>query len=201
MTAISSLYNKLPSLGEAEEKFADREEIFAAVSQLFARYNDKFGLCLVHAHCELAENEIMLATGKIAQPVQLSAVDAYYPERWLATGEPYEFTSRPTETPPPDLLEDFRLLIGPREVLGLYFAGRNGGAVEMERTEGRKNIMEDFIATGDVNNVTETGWIFPSSGPNHQAQKVCVKYCDSRVTRSGTAHHKGFKPHVKQESG
>ena len=100
MTTMASLYNSLPSLEEATNKFTNRAHIFSKLASLLSKYEHKFGVCLVHVHCKLEESEIMVASGHVSQPE--CNVDCY-PVCWLASGEPYEFTKEPIVTPPPEL--------------------------------------------------------------------------------------------------
>ena len=62
------------------------EAVLRALAMLSARYEYAFGLCLVHAHCKLAEREIMLARGNVSQPEPMEHAPTFYPERWLSTG-------------------------------------------------------------------------------------------------------------------
>lgn len=44
----------------------------------------------------------------VSQPERIEhAPPFYYPDRWLATGEPYEFTVRRSEKPPAELVARF----------------------------------------------------------------------------------------------
>lgn len=133
MTLVSQIYNTLPNLGDADAAFTDREAKFAAVAQLLARHGcaGQFHLCLVHAHCTLADDEIMLARGNISEPTKPAeltegAAAAVYPERWmLPSGAPYEFTTTRTEAPPAALLAELAELMRDDKapVLGLCYAG------------------------------------------------------------------------------
>ncbi|EGC47661.1 hypothetical protein HCEG_06876 [Histoplasma capsulatum var. duboisii H88] len=87
MVTVATLYNTLPTLEDAEKRFVEREKLFAAVGQLLAEYGNVFGLCLVHAHCILTDDEIMLARGNVSQPEKATSLVEYYPERWLCSGE------------------------------------------------------------------------------------------------------------------
>jgi hypothetical protein len=155
--------------------------------------------CLVHAYCKLSDEEIMLAKDNISQPVPMSDISSFYPERWLAGGEAYEFTSRPTEAPPAELLDEFKRLTDSVRVLGLYYAGEEDHAIQLEWTEGRKNITRQLTDIDRLTDCTETAWRFGADHHSVSAAMVCVKCCDSRITRSAAAVHKGTKSHVKQE--
>jgi hypothetical protein len=74
MATISALYNTLPSLYDAEKWFIEREKAFAAVKNILAMYENVFGICLVYAHCTLAEDEIMLSRDNISQPENASSL-------------------------------------------------------------------------------------------------------------------------------
>ena len=116
---MAELYNTLPTLADAEERFTHREQIFVACRSLLAKYENNFGICLVHAHCNLSDGEIMLARGNVSQPEKISKLAEYYPERWLSSGTPYEFTTRLTTAPPVALVEAFNQLTVQLGVLDL----------------------------------------------------------------------------------
>ncbi|KAJ6019510.1 hypothetical protein N7522_001577 [Penicillium canescens] len=185
MTA--TLYNNLPTLDDAEKRFIDREPVFTAVGSLLAQYGNLYGLCLVHAHCTLTDKETMLSRGNISQPEILTLLDNYYPERWLASGVPYEFTTRPTVPPPAALVDEFNRLTADIGVLGLYHIGDEINGKKIEYTEGRKNILLPFSDT-DVSqaaNYTETAW---NLGKGDPVTMACMIVCDSRNTRDGSVH-------------
>ncbi|PVF95387.1 hypothetical protein CPB86DRAFT_827927 [Serendipita vermifera] len=140
MTSIASLYNTLPTLKEARNQLEDKEGILSKLVPILAKYENQYGVCLVHRHCTLEEGEAMVAEGNVSQP---ETSGSYYPERWLSTGEPYEFNREPCKSPPENLLKEFQEAVGEIHVLGLFFVNNSGKADEIavERTEGRKNIV------------------------------------------------------------
>ncbi|GBE81645.1 hypothetical protein SCP_0400160 [Sparassis crispa] len=185
MSTLATLYNNLPTLGEADDKFVDRANIFAKVGPLLAKYDNKFGLYLVHAHCSLEDGEKMVASGNVSEPVKDASC---YPERWLATGEAYEFNTEHTEVPPAALFVEFRSLVGDMTaVLGLYYAGNvTPGMMLLEHTEGRKNIVEAIdVGIGNTKDAVPTAWLPDAKDPVTMA---CVIECDTRITRTGSAH-------------
>ncbi|KIH92543.1 hypothetical protein SPBR_03265 [Sporothrix brasiliensis 5110] len=190
MTTIAEIYNRLPTLGEADDRFTDREQIFAKVANLLAEYDFAFGLCLVHAHCTITDDEIMLGRGNISQPEKVSGVTKYFPERWLSTGQPYEFTTRPTTEPPTALFNALAQLTGRAGVLGLYHIDKSETADKMlEHTEGRKNILMPYTGADKAHAATQilTAWDLGSCNPVTMAcNKVII--CDSRTTRNGAVH-------------
>ena len=202
MATTVTLYNALPTLGEAEERFASRERMFAAVRSLLAEYGFVFGLCLIRAHCKLADDEIMVGRGNISQPEKASALVECYPERWLSSGEPYEFTTRPTTSPPAPLIDAFHQLTSHVEVLGLYHIGNEGQdkpGKMVEYTEGRKNILRPFTDADRAHTATqtETAWNLGSLDPVTLACESII-ICDSRTTRSGGVHKGMFEFSVLQ---
>jgi len=157
MTNLVALYNSLPSLLEAEKKFINRDHILSQLAPLLAAHGNKFGVCLVHRHCRLEEGEMMVATGNVCQPER--NVECY-PDRWLANGEPYEFTRTPTLSPPEELLKEFQRVVGEMKVVGLFHINGEGEeGVALERTEGRKNIVT-MIPSGGASGgkAITTGW-------------------------------------------
>lgn len=143
MSSIQSLYNGLDTLEVANSKLLKHnpQQLLPTLGPLLKKYDYKYGICLVHRHCELEDGEIMISTGNIAQPERAAE---YYPDRWLATGEAYEFSDEPSEAPPQDLLEEFQNYIQGIDVLGLFYVREvpEDGYVFSESTHGRKNVLE-----------------------------------------------------------
>ncbi len=48
------LYNNLPTLEHADSTFIHRAPLFAELGPLLSKYNNEFGVCLVHSHCFLS---------------------------------------------------------------------------------------------------------------------------------------------------
>jgi hypothetical protein len=183
MTDVVSLYNSLPTIKEANKNFVDRTQLFSKLAPLLAAYEYKFGVCLVHAHCKLEEGEKMVASGHVSEPQKDLQC---YPERWLASGDPYEFTTEPTATPPAELFAEFKAVVGSIGLLGLYAAGNNPRSeILQEWTEGRKNITRVVTATeigpGDI----ETGWLPGTADPTTMR---CVARCEERNTDHNHEH-------------
>lgn len=197
MAEIVSLYNSLPTLGEADEQFVDREATFRALATLLGQHEYTFGLCLIHAHCELAEGEIMLASGNVSQPRLLEHTPTFHPERWLSTGKPYEFTVRSTEKPPTELVDEFQRIVKEaklQDILGLYHidGGKEAPAI-IEWTEGRKNLTREITDDDKTGEPIQTAWDFGRGDP---VTMSCTIYCDQRTTR-GSSVHKNTRSHVK----
>ncbi len=190
---MARLYNTLPTLGQADLAFDKRESIFETLTALLAKYDGVFGLCLVHAHCKLADGEMMLAIGNISQPVRSSDAGTHYPERWLSSGEPYEFTDRATTEPPMNLVHEFRQIVEAaqlQDVLGLYHIDKSKDIVPvLEWTDGRKNLTREMTQEDLLGKPVQTAWDFGRGDP---VTMGCRIYCDTRVTRSGLKNvHKG----------
>lgn len=184
-------YNTLPSILEAHHRFSDRKTCFSAAEVLFSKYPDGFGLCLIHAHCKLTEGEIMLADGNVSKPVHVSDGTEYYPERWLPSGEPYEFTTKPTKTPSASFLEDFRATFASNTVLGLCcleaeHTGDNQSP-RIEWTEGRTNKMRKISQEDMSGDPIPTSWTI---GDGITTMTWCNQYCFTESTSSG-GYHKG----------
>ncbi|KJA21292.1 hypothetical protein HYPSUDRAFT_42140 [Hypholoma sublateritium FD-334 SS-4] len=130
----ATAYNNLLDVDTATQLFTNRDEIFGKLGPVFQQYgNNKFGVCLVHRHCLLEEGERMVAKGNVSQPETNGPT---YPERWLATGEAYEFSHEETSLPSEELLSNFRRIIGDIKVLGLcYVRNEEKDVVVLERTE------------------------------------------------------------------
>ncbi|KAI4220351.1 MAG: hypothetical protein L6R38_006735 [Xanthoria sp. 2 TBL-2021] len=99
---------------------------------------------MVHVPCTLVNDEILLARDNISQSEALLSSVEEYPERWLRTGEPYEFTTRPTTPPPSGLVEAFSRLAADVGILGLYYIDHHDQDKIIEYIEGRKNISRPF---------------------------------------------------------
>ncbi|THU75594.1 hypothetical protein K435DRAFT_974760 [Dendrothele bispora CBS 962.96] len=176
-----------------------RQRIFPEIGKLLESFGRLWGVNLVHTHCTLAEGEVMLARGNVSQPEPLSNEMRIYPERWLSDGRAFEFTTEYTESPPPELLEKFRELIGNYSgVLGLYYAGsyndQPDATIILEHTDGRKNITNVVSAACATGN-TQTAWLPDGSGAL-PVQMACTLWCDTRNTRNGSVH-KGTQSHQK----
>lgn len=178
--ATAALYNALPSLEEADAKFVNREHIFAKLAPVLAKYDRKFGVCLIHRHCDLEEGEMMVATGNISQPERNVTC---YPDRWLPTGEAFEFSRNQAPSPPQELFEEFRGIVQGLGVLGLFNVQDEelSGGTGVERTEGRRNITEIDPHGGSDDNIP-TGWILGLDG-----NTVRIRSC-SQCKVSGGSH-------------
>lgn len=189
MAEVASLYNSLPTLGEADEQFVNREVMLRALAALLAQYKYAFGLCLVHAHCKLAEGEFMLAKGNISQPKLIEHAPTYYPERWLSTGEPYEFTVRVTEKPPTELIDEFQRIVEDAklaDILGLYHIdGGKGAPAIIEWTEGRKNLTREITDDDKTGRAYPDGvGLWPGRSRHHELHDLLRPTHDSWLDRT-----------------
>ncbi len=117
----ASAYNSLLDVDTADQHFPHpvRDDIFAKLKPVLQQYgNNKFGVCLIHRHCSLEEGERMVSDGDVSQPQRDGPS---YPERWLATGEAYEFSREKTISPSEELLEKFRIIMGEIKIIGLCY--------------------------------------------------------------------------------
>ena len=189
MDHVWEYYNTLPTLSEENEKFSNRVQTFSALTNLLKTYDNQFGVCLVHAHCTLAEGEIMLAQGDVSQPVNVSNAGAYYAERWLPSGKPYEFTVHSTQTPPPKLIENFQVLTGNIGVLGLYYLWPQNAVeeetIQLEWTEGRKNKVRQLKKKDWEQGALEAAWAL---GRGEPVTIACILFCSTATTDSGGYH-------------
>ncbi|KAJ7589662.1 hypothetical protein C8J56DRAFT_37887 [Mycena floridula] len=187
----TSFYNSLPSLGEANDAFINRDQVLAELGPILAKHSDKtthgtFGLLLIHRHCQLEEGELMVETRNVTQPER--DVDCH-PTSWTAAGQVLEFSREPTESPPQSLFAELQRVTqtyGLERVLGLCYEDiGNAARVGVERTEGRKNIVEfrDASTEGIDGRVSfQTQWIWTDSGDGSGKQCggcVCIKVCDA----------------------
>jgi hypothetical protein len=192
---VAHIYNQLPTIEEADRRFADRDAILSQLAPLMRKYDNQFGVCLVHAHCKIEPGEKMVSIGNISEP--LRGVECY-PESWLSNANAYEFSTKPTSIPPPELFGDFQKIIGDVGILGLYYAGGMTGGMTLEWTEGRRNITKGITRTEAEGHI-QTAWI-PGSDPLLMKSCEAAQVCDSTTTRSGTTH-KGTTTAVHYETG
>jgi hypothetical protein len=177
MVNYVSLYNSLPWLGEANEKFTNRDQIFSKLARLFAAHGGAFGVCLAHRHCTLEEGEMMVATESVCQPERDTEC---YPASWLANGEPFEFNQKPCPSPPETLFEEFGRIVDGTDVLALFYVQdeQRLGKVFVERTEGRKNIVD--IVPYDAEHTIATAWLPGHPNPTVFVCNVCVTTTDDK---------------------
>ncbi|KAK4494765.1 hypothetical protein PRZ48_014121 [Zasmidium cellare] len=177
MDQVWKYYSTLPDVIEADERFCDRTRLFQDIGRLLAEHGNEFGLCLVHRHCTLEEGEIMLSENGVSQPVQASLAADCYAERWLPSGQPFEFSSQSTETPSAALFSQFRALVGDDSSLGLYYAPQSSESEEMKRllewTEGRKNLTRQMTSDDIDLDTVETAWRCRAGGDYPQPVMDC----------------------------
>lgn len=136
----------------------------------------------------------MLGRGNVSQPEKVSDLTEYYPERWLSSGLPYEFTTRPTADPPAALINALNQLTSHIGVLGLYHIDKGDKPAKMlEHTEGRKNILTPYTEADEAHETTQilTAWDLGWRDPVTMACNSIV-ICDSRTTRAGAVHKGNF---------
>lgn len=122
-----------------------------------------------------------MATGNVSEPRK--GVRAY-PERWLASGEAYEFNSEPTITPPESLFTAFREIVGSGSVLGVCYLQKEDRIgvpdVTLEHTDGRRNITTRVNKRGP--NDIITCFKFDTEGRATYAG-VCVQVAGTHYKR------------------
>lgn len=183
MTTYADMYNTLPTIRQADTRFVGRDTVFQKLAPLLSKFQYQFGVCLVHAHCKVEPGEKMIATGNVCQPEDAASFPPYYAERWLSNGEPYEFTTTPTSVPPTELVSQFQEIVADVGVLGLYFTGASRKGSWLERTEGRRNILEPFNGIRSPNNV-QTAWLPEmradgvAPGCDLECSHQCTHICD-----------------------
>ncbi|KAF8587757.1 hypothetical protein K439DRAFT_1630373 [Ramaria rubella] len=176
MSDIVAVYNALPHIEEAHVKFTNRDEVFAKLTPFIAKHNYVYGVCLVHGHTKLEAGEVMVSTSdSVTEPIS-SPSKSYHPERWLATGQPYEFTYEPTVEPPPEVFEEFSKIVGPGSPLGLFFVDVNAPTTRTETTDGRKSVTRPGLPDEGVDNLkwVEAAWV---PGRDIIVYGICVYSC------------------------
>jgi hypothetical protein len=178
-------YNRLPTIEEADQGFAPitRPEIFEKLGPLLDSYRD-YDLCLVHRHVLLQPGERMVATGLITLPELTAPGGRVYPSAWNADGLAFEWqrlgaTERPIDPPPPELLQEFLNIVGPRSVLGLSTAvdRPRPGNVWLEHIESsqRRHIRRSTPLTAvESEGVYQSCWV---TSPNPAQTLICCVVC------------------------
>ncbi|PPQ81610.1 hypothetical protein CVT26_002977 [Gymnopilus dilepis] len=185
-TFSASLYNSLPTINVANVVFANRDKVLRDLAELFKDHS-QFGVCLVHRHCKLEAGERMVAEGNVSQPERVKDSECY-PERWLATGEAYEFSREQTVSPSPELLDKFQHIVGNINVLGIFYIRDKGvDGVALERTEGRRNIVE-IVPRNTPRRSLTTAWLFGSSTVN-DVHTVLIHECSACTVARNTNSH------------
>ncbi|KAJ7223284.1 hypothetical protein GGX14DRAFT_351892 [Mycena pura] len=194
MPHIAAMYNSQRTLEEADQAFTDRDAVFTKLAPLFIQYGLQYGVSMLHAHCFLAAEEVMVADGNVCSP---STEGVAFPCSWLANGDPFEFRRDAVPAPPTELLTAFAEAIGPKnaDILGLVYTGdMEPGKVLLERTEGRNNITEVVDPDIGVGNL-QTAWL-PGAGENGMVRTACVSYCETRQSGVNWVHgHPGQPKH------
>ncbi|KAF9002186.1 hypothetical protein BDQ17DRAFT_1542486 [Cyathus striatus] len=107
--APHNMFNRLPSLEDADVLFHDfQKDVLLKLHHADAfRNHPQYAVTLVHRHTTLAPGEIMLSRGDVAKPEKIEGVTGtVYATAWLASGEPYEYTTdQVCQEPPHDLLK------------------------------------------------------------------------------------------------
>ncbi|KAJ3876951.1 hypothetical protein F5051DRAFT_20871 [Lentinula edodes] len=193
----ASLYNALPSLGDADSTLAKtRTSVLAELGTLLLKYKGVWGVCLVHSHCTLLQGEAMVAEGNYCQPKMVDRVASpLFPGQWLSDGRPFEYTTEKTETPPQEIFKQLQDIAPDMQgVIGLYYAGDNRSvsreSVLLEHTEGRTNITKNILRADLTDSEIQTAWI-PDSDGGMPIQMVCTQMCDWMTTRLGARYHTG----------
>jgi hypothetical protein len=139
----AKLYNTLPSIDDAGNILSSNTHIIQKLYPLLREYEGKFGICLVHRHCTLLDNERMVADGPLTEPL---TTDKCHPTHWLKSGEPFEFSLQAAELPPNRLFQEFRQIVGDLTIFGIFYIPEEERTSESfrfgsEHTRGRKNII------------------------------------------------------------
>lgn len=186
-TLDATSYNNLLYVDIASQLFTNRDEMLSKLEPVLKQYgNNRFGVCLVHRHCLLEEGERMVANGNISQPERDGPA---YPERWLATGEAYEFSREATTSPSEELLENFRGIVGDINVLGLfYIRDEDKNGIVLERTEGRRNIT-NIIAFDTAQNALTTAWHLTLSGGQFSKRPMNATFHACSLCMTGSSGH------------
>ncbi|TFK33429.1 hypothetical protein BDQ12DRAFT_715824 [Crucibulum laeve] len=161
-------YNAIRLLLSADAYVRQRlEDILSKLRDAkFNKWEKDFGVCLVHRHFELKENEVVLERGLVSQPAPNSSTR--YAERWVKLDDKYmayEFTDMPTSSPPKELWDAFIQIVsdaGMSDALGLFYLpsqireGKFG--LETSSEDDRTNTIEYRDSLLDDSSVVRAAW-------------------------------------------
>lgn len=156
----SHIYNALPTVEDAHERFRpNKDAVLASLVPLISKYNNKYGVNLVHQHVQLEPGEITLSKSDgVTEPVRNPTV--YHPERWLASGVPYEFSvEKVGEAPPPEFFAEFRSIVGEDSPLGVFVVDPNAPDVQTEVVDGRTSTFKAGPPQNKESSWVETAWV------------------------------------------
>ncbi|TFK33893.1 hypothetical protein BDQ12DRAFT_400627 [Crucibulum laeve] len=132
----------------------------------FYEWENQFGMCLVHRHFKLKEDEVVLERDLVSQPE--ASASPRYPERWVKLDDKYmayEFTNLPTSSPPKRLWDAFIEVVGNAgmsDVLGLFYLPsqilEGKLAVETASEEKRMNTVEYRSTLPASTSTIRSGW-------------------------------------------
>jgi len=176
MSNLQSLYNALPSIQVTHDSFekGKSKSLLSKLIPLISKYNNRFGVCLIHAHTTLEPGEVMLSNKNgIAKPIHEPTTK--YAEWWLISGEPYEFsTAPPAATPPPEFFWEFRDITGDNSYLGIFAVNPDAPDVQTETNNGRRSITKPGPPVEQEGTVyVESAWV--PSLPN--VFFFCISVC------------------------
>lgn len=157
---VYKVYNELPSIQTAYKKFSgNKDATIASLIPLISKYNNKYGVALVHKHVVLEPGEVILSNANdVAEPVIAPAV--HHPERWLASGEAYEFSSKNVgDAPPPEFFSEFRKIVGDDTPLGVFVVDKGASGEKTEIIDGRKSILKPGPPASNPEKYVPAAWV------------------------------------------
>lgn len=189
MATIAARYEALPSLQAATntlESF-DFDKVRDSVGELLLPYGEQYGMCLIHRHFSLNEDEVMADDGLVMKPHTLNSKE-FYPKRWDRNGNVYEFSTVPQHDISAALLEAFRAIVPENASLGLYSRqgddeDQNTPLVEECQVSDRSHHLVPRQPEHD--GALETAWYTVQGQP---IMRGCGKTCRQKTTRQGVAY-------------
>ncbi|KAF8875342.1 hypothetical protein CPB84DRAFT_446990 [Gymnopilus junonius] len=187
----ASLYNALPLIQHSSARFDEqlasarlsRTEFFSELAPLFEEkgYTKQYAVCLVHRHFLLEEGERMVANNKSSAPTRDKS-DNIIPERWLKTGEPFEYRViddvNPLSPPPSvDFFAKFKSVLDrfAIDVLGICAIPRDelppGYWLLETQGIGERELLTNRVPfASDVKSTFHSSWVMEKGG-------TVLKYC------------------------
>ncbi|KAE8225050.1 hypothetical protein CF319_g2152 [Tilletia indica] len=207
-------FDSLPSVEMAEARFNELGglgKVAASLARVAQEHpaSQHIGIQLLHRHCDLDEDEIMLAYGDATIPVKhakLSAVSRgkVYATSWgLRSGSsefvPLEFAFVEDDRELPgldaELAENIaRVLraLGLEQVLGLALV-ENPRSHGVEITHGRANVVMPGNLFAQHPKAFEVLWYLPTLGQPVQAGRNCLRSCLSNEYGMHQRTHKKLR--------
>lgn len=220
MIKLNNNYNSLYIVEHANDLLKESKVKIEDLANLFLSYGVEniYGICLLHKHYDIFENEIVIQKGLVTSPTTENNINKIPNMIKLYENGEYEILEY-TESNEKfiynnDFLKNFYDLINEKKlnnILGITTINNKDGYY-LEHTEGRSNILtpitEEEIKKNNTN--IPTNWFFNSpvydaciSSYQCRRTTVCNVFCRSTPRRGHTssAHNQKTGNHNSSRTG